>query len=375
MAGLPVAAYTVDAEGRIVLFNNAAVTLWGRRPEPGEKWCGSYKMLTSDGSPLAHDSCPVAAAIQERQTQSGVEAAVQRADGSRCQILAYATPFHHESGRLEGAMSAVVDITERKRAEEKLRQLNEELERRVAGRTAELVEANKELDSFAHSVSHDLRAPLRAISGFGQFLSEECAGALDERGRGYLQRMMDSAARMGTLIDDLMQFAHASRAELSRLPVDLSALAQEVARDLQLADPKRAVKFICQPGLHAPGDLRLLRVVLVNLLGNAWKYTGKVLEPQVEFGRTSAGGESAFYIRDNGTGFDMRYADRLFGAFQRLHPMAEFDGTGVGLATVQRIVHRHSGRIWAEARVNEGATFQFTLPEVESSLASGDKSP
>ena len=375
MAGLPVAAYTVDAEGHLELFNDAAVALWGRRPEPGEKWCGSHKMLTSDGLPLAHDECPMAMALQERRTLSGVEAAVQRADGSRCQILAYATPFHHETGRLEGAMNAVVDITERKRAEEELRQLNEELERRVAGRTAELVEANKELDAFAHSVSHDLRAPLRAISGFGQFLSEECASALDGRGRDYLRRMLDSAERMSTLIDDLMQFAHASRAELRRQPVDLSALAEEVARDLQLAGPKRVVKFVCAPGLHATGDSRLLRVVLVNLLGNAWKYTGKVAEPQVEFGCTGANGEGAFFIRDNGAGFDMRYVERLFGAFQRLHSMAEFEGTGVGLATVQRIIHRHGGRIWAEAGVNEGATFHFTLPEVEASQAHGDKSP
>jgi light-regulated signal transduction histidine kinase (bacteriophytochrome) len=194
------------------------------------------------------------------------------------------------------------------------------------------------------------------------FLEEECAPALDERGRGYLQRMLEATARMGTLIDDLLQFAHASRAELRRRPVDLSALAQEVVRDLQQAAPERRVQFLCAPGLNVSGDARLLRVVLVNLLGNAWKYTGKAAEPRVEFGRLNGDGETAFFVRDNGAGFDMRCAHRLFGAFQRLHSMAEFEGTGVGLATVQRIVHRHGGKIWAEAKVNEGATFYLTLP-------------
>ena len=165
---------------------------------------------------------------------------------------------------------------------------------------------------------------------------------------------------MHALIDDLLQFA---RAELRRQPVDLSTLAQEVAHELQQAEPLRQVNFTCTAGLPASGDVRLLRVALVNLLGNAWKYTGKVVEPQVELGRTGTNGESSFFVRDNGAGFDMQYAGRLFGAFQRLHSSLEFEGTGVGLATVQRIIHRHGGEIWADAKVNQGATFYFTLPE------------
>ena len=251
----------------------------------------------------------------------------------------------------------------RQHAEEQTRQLNVDLEQRVFQRTAELEAANKDLDAFAHSVSHDLRAPVRAISGFASFLAGDYASALDERGRGYVRRIVESTAHMHALIDDLLQFARAARAELRRQPVDLSTLAQEVAHELQQAEPLRQVNFTCTAGLPASGDVRLLRVALVNLLGNAWKYTGKVVEPQVELGRTGTNGESSFFVRDNGAGFDMQYAGRLFGAFQRLHSSLEFEGTGVGLATVQRIIHRHGGEIWADAKVNQGATFYFTLPE------------
>ena len=227
---------------------------------------------------------------------------------------------------------------------EKSRRLIESLEARLAGRTEELRRADRELDAFAHSVSHDLRAPLRAISGFGHFLTEEYASNFDDRGRGYLVRMMDAAAQMNGLIDDLLQFARASRLEL------------------QPAGVLGRVDFTCAPGLHAQGDPRLIRVVLMNLLDNAWKYTGKTAEPRVELGFTGDKKDTSFFIRDNGVGFDPRYADRLFGAFQRLHPVADFEGTGVGLATAQRIIHRHGGKIWAESKLNEGATFHFTLP-------------
>ncbi len=240
---------------------------------------------------------------------------------------------------------------------------NEMLETRVARLTEELAKANQELDALSHSISHDLRAPLRAISGFGHFLAGEYDSAFDERGRGYLRRMMEAAAQMNGLIDDLLQLARASRAELHRRPVDLSALAQEVARDLQLAAPERRVEFACATGLHVSGDARLLRMVLENLLDNAWKFTGKAAEPRVEVGRAGVNDEAAFFVRDNGAGFDVRYANRLFGAFQRLHSASDFEGTGVGLATAQRIIHRHGGKMRAETKLNEGATFYFTLPD------------
>lgn len=175
--------------------------------------------------------------------------------------------------------------------------------------------------------------------------------------------MTTGAAQMSRLVEDLLQFAHASRQELRRQRMDLSALAEEVVGELRNAAPQRTVRFVCAPGLTVSGDPRLLRVVLVNLLGNAWKYTSKATMPRVELGQSAGAGEPTFFVRDNGAGFDMHYADRLFGAFQRLHSLAEFEGSGVGLATVQRIIHRHGGKIWAEARVNAGATFHFTLPD------------
>ena len=263
-------------------------------------------------------------------------------------------------------MNAAVDIAGRNPDAAELRRLNETLEARLAERTAELQKANEELDAFAHSVSHDLRAPLRAISGFGQFLAEENGAQLDDRGRVYLSRIREASTQMDALIDDLLQFARAARLELRRQTVDLSALAQGIARELQSAGSSRRVRFTCADGLRVRADARLVRVVLMNLLGNAWKYTGKTAEPEVEFGQSGAGGDASFFVRDNGAGFDPRYGHRLFGAFQRLHSAAEFEGTGIGLATAQRIIHRHGGRIWAESKLNEGATFHFTLPVGET---------
>ena len=250
-----------------------------------------------------------------------------------------------------------------------------DLERRVEERThelqerndalrrnaAELLAANTELDAFAYSVSHDLRAPLRSIDGFSQILLEDYAGALDVAGRESLQRVRAASQRMGTLIDDLLKLARVTRVEIRTEDVDLSGMAREIAAELQRATPERLVEFAIAPGLSARGDARLLRVALDNLLRNSWKYTAKQAQPRIEFASIAANGERAFMVRDNGAGFDMQYADKLFGVFQRLHSPAEFEGTGVGLATVRRIITRHGGRIWAEGVVDRGATFYFTL--------------
>ena len=221
--------------------------------------------------------------------------------------------------------------------------------------------ANKELEAFAYSVSHDLRTPLRSIDGFSQALLEDYADNLDELGRDYLQRVRGASQRMGQLIDDLLDLSRTARREFRRAPVDLSTLAHLVYEGLRRSDPDRQVEFAGAPGLSASGDIGLLRIVLDNLLGNAWKFTAKRPHAQIEFGATVASGVTTYFVRDNGAGFDMAYADKLFAPFQRLHGMTEFPGTGIGLATVSRIVHRHGGRIWAEGAVNQGVTVFFIL--------------
>jgi signal transduction histidine kinase len=226
----------------------------------------------------------------------------------------------------------------------------------------ELESANKELEAFSYSVSHDLRAPLRSIDGFSRILVEDYADRLDEEGVDFLGRVRAASRHMDTLIDDLLDLSRVSRGPLRRKVIDLSALARGIIHELEASQPERKVRFIAEEGIVAFGDANLMALALENLLGNAFKFTGKEDEATIEFGAISQrGGGVVYYVRDNGAGFDPRYADKLFGAFQRLHGPEEFEGTGIGLATVQRIVHRHGGRVWAEGKVGEGATFYFTL--------------
>ena len=253
------------------------------------------------------------------------------------------------------------DITEQKHAQEEIRQLNRELEQRVKDRTMQLEASNRELEAFAYSVSHDLRAPLRGIDGWSMALIEDYGPKLDGQGQQYLKRVRMETQRMGCLIDDLLKLSRLSRVEMQRESVDLTALAHSIAARLKEAEPTRHLEFVIQEGLLAGGDAHLLEIVLSNLLSNAAKFTGPRPVARIEFGQTKRTGELAFYVRDNGVGFDMVYAGNLFGAFQRLHKHAEFPGTGIGLATAQRVLRRHGGRIWAEARPQEGATFYFTI--------------
>ena len=263
------------------------------------------------------------------------------------------------------------EIIERRRAEEAVCLLNEELEQRVRERTAELEAANQEISAFSFSVSHDLRAPLRSIDGFSKLIEDQCGAQLNEAGRSHFARVRAAARAMGGLIDDLMKLAKITRVEMRRSPVDMTALAREIADGLQRLEPERHVNCEIADGLCIEGDPQLIRLALENLLGNAWKFTGKRAVARIEFGRwkgacSSAGAEidpgtPVYFVRDNGAGFDMAYAKKLFGAFQRLHTETEFEGTGIGLATVQRILNRHGGRIWAEAEVEKGATFYFAV--------------
>jgi two-component system, sensor histidine kinase and response regulator len=247
---------------------------------------------------------------------------------------------------------------------------SEQAARELAETRAELVRdlehKNRELESFSYAVSHDLRAPLRRIDSFSRAVLESQAERLDDPGRRYLQRVREASQHMSQLIDDVLYLSRVTRADLRDQEVDLSALANLVVTRLQEGDPARKVEFKVRPGVMVTGDGQLLRIAMENLLENAWKFTSKEADARVEFGVTQASSEPTYFVRDNGAGFDMTYADRLFGPFQRLHPQGEFPGSGIGLATVQRIIHRHGGRVWAEGLVGQGATFQFTLGRVRS---------
>jgi signal transduction histidine kinase len=259
------------------------------------------------------------------------------------------------------ALVLAAAVAERKTAEGEVHKLILELEQRVRDRTVQLEGTNKELEAFCYSVSHDLRAPLRTIRGFSEVLMEQYKPQLDARGQDYLRRTCDAGLQMDKLIEDLLKLSRLSRSDIQRTEIDLSAIAQQIATELTRGEPNRVVEFAIAPRVVANGDERLLRTVIDNLLRNAWKFTKKQPQARIEFGREN-GDSMAYFVRDNGVGFDMQYAGKLFGVFQRLHSATEFAGSGVGLAIVQRVINRHGGKVWADAKVNSGATFYFTLP-------------
>ena len=342
------AIISADAHGDITYFNPGAQRIFGYTAD--EVTGKPLTTLMPERFRDAHRAglARYLATGEARVVGRTVELAGRRKDGTEFPLdLSLAS---WKAGGAVAFTGILRDVTDRKQAED--------TQRRHA---AQLEATNAELDAFAYAVSHDLRAPLRGIDGFSQALLEDYQAQLDDTGRGYLRRVRAATQRMGVLIDDLLRLSRVTRAELHREPVDLSVLAGTVVAELKRAAPRRDVEFAITPGITVEGDPRLLRVVLENLLGNAWKYTGKNPRARIEFGVDQADGQRACFVRDDGAGFDMTYANKLFGAFQRLHSTAEFEGTGVGLATVQRIVHRHGGRVWAEGAVGRGATFYFTL--------------
>ncbi len=266
-------------------------------------------------------------------------------------------------GDTPAALGVATDITEREQARLELAKLNEDLEERVRQRTAELEAANKELESFSYSVSHDLRSPLRGVDGWSLALLEDYNDILDEQAKGYLNQVRAEIQRMSVLIDDMLKLSRLSRDEMHRVSVDCTDLAMSFVERLNAASPERRTEWRIAQGVTTTADRNLLRQVFQNLIENAWKFTAKNETALIEFGVTEVEGEKSYFVKDNGAGFDMAYSAKLFGAFQRLHRVADYPGTGVGLATVQRIARRHGGRVWAEGVVGEGATFWFTLGE------------
>jgi signal transduction histidine kinase len=293
----------------------------------------------------------------------------QRArDGSAVAIEARWTVVRDEEGKVSGVLGINTDIRERRRAREEILRLNASLEERVQQRTAQLEFANKQLEAFSYSVSHDLRSPLSAIDGFSDLLQRAINKAdstpLSERSRHYLARIRAGVGQMGELIDAMLTLAQVSRSSLRWEPVDLSALAQGILDGYCEREPERPVALHVETGLAGQGDPRLLKQLLENLLGNAWKFSANHERTEITFGReTGENGETVYFVRDKGAGFDMAYVEKLFGAFQRLHSLSEFAGTGIGLATVHRIVARHGGKVWAQSSIGQGATFYFTLGE------------
>jgi light-regulated signal transduction histidine kinase (bacteriophytochrome) len=254
-----------------------------------------------------------------------------------------------------------LDLTERVRAEREVHRLNEQLNQLVEERTIELASANKELEAFAYTVSHDLRAPLRTMDGFSKAMLEDYSQTLDNTASDYLQRIRGAANKMAGLIDDILDLSRVTRLEMDRVSVNLSLMAEEVIKDLRETEPERTLKIVIEEGMRNRCDRRLMRAALQNLLSNAWKFTASIDDPVVEFGSLDVEGETVYYVKDNGAGFEMEFAERLFKPFQRLHRADEFEGSGIGLATVERAISRHGGRIWAEGETGKGATFYFTL--------------
>ena len=351
----PDAIVIADGNGFIVLVNAQTEALFGY---PREEMLGQpLELLLPERFRAPHVGMRqgYTANPHTRPMGAGLDLAGRRKDGSEFPVSISLSPFR--VGPELYIFSDIRDISEQRESHRRIQELNDSL----AHHNAELNAINQELEAFSYSVSHDLRAPLRAIDGFSQILLKENAVQLDEKGLDRLNRVRKAAQHMGNLIDDLLKLSRVTRAELQFQPVNLSDLATEVVEALRKLDPERAVAVNIAPNLYTRGDPKLLRIALDNLLGNAWKFTCKRDDARIELGVEAGETGPVYFARDNGAGFDMAYADKLFGAFQRLHDTGEFPGTGIGLATVQRIVHKHGGRIWAESAVDRGATFHFTL--------------
>jgi PAS domain S-box-containing protein len=350
---------TIAPDGKIIDVNNAAEKVTG---------LSRQQLIGTDFSDYFTDPGKARAGYEQMFREGLIkdyELQIRHRDGHVTPVLYNAWVYRDEAGDVIGVFAAR-DISERKRAEEEIRKLKEGLERRVRERNAELQATNRELEAFTYSVSHDLRGPLRHIDGFSKLLLEEYSANLPEDARRYLSRIRDGTRRMGMMVDDLLNLTRVGRKELSMQLTGLSSLLEEAIGDLQPEMAGREIEWRIGKLPFAECDPALVKQVFANLLSNALKFTRPQEHAVIEVGATTQDGRAVIFVRDNGVGFSMKYVDKLFGVFQRLHRPEDFEGTGIGLATVQRIVHKHGGRVWAEGELNKGATFYFTLEAVES---------
>lgn len=355
LEAVPDALVIVDVEGNIILINAQTEVLFGYTRE--ELLGKPVDILVPEHLRNNHVQHRAGYFRNPRTRPMGVGMELNglRKDGTEFPVEISLSPL-----KIEGEImvsSTIRDIAYRKKAEREIEELNTQLEAQITQLTA----VNKELESFSYSVSHDLRAPLRAIDGFSLALIEDYSDLLDEQAHYYLSRVRNASQRMDELIEGLLNLSRLTRSEMQRQKVNLSAIAREIAADLQASQPERQVEFIIEDQLAVEGDYALIHNLLENLFRNAWKFTAQKPRVQIEFGATQQHDQTVYFVRDNGVGFDMAYADKLFSAFQRLHDVREFEGNGIGLATVQRIINRHGGQVWAEGKVQQGATFYFSL--------------
>jgi PAS domain S-box-containing protein len=363
----------VDEQGKFVIWNVAAEKILGMGSTdlPNPEWTGHYGLFLPDTvTPFPTDQLPVLRAIRgEVCTTEMFVRNPEIAGGAWIEVSS--GPRRNKDGTLCGGVAAFRDITKRKTDEREIQKLNDELELRVAQRTAQLAAANKELEAFSYSVSHDLRAPLRHIGGFSKMLVEEFGSILDPTAQHYLDRIQSGTQKMGQLVDELLGLARVGRHAINRQPTHLNAMVEEVIAMLQPEIEGRPVEWVFADLPVVECDPVLVKQVFQNLLTNALKFTRSRTPAVIEISHLDSDGQSVFTVRDNGIGFNMKYVDKLFGVFQRLHRAEEFEGTGIGLATVQRIVQKHGGRVWVEAEVDKGATFYFTLSAAKLVESSG----
>jgi PAS domain S-box-containing protein len=356
-----------DAEGHFLIWNESAKKLLGRGAAdlPTAQWTPHYKVYLSDGiTPHPTDSLPLVRAMRGESVLA--EIMIEHPEhGNGVFLEVTARPLRDDQGNLCGGVAAFRDITARKAAEREIQKLNQDLEVRVLERTAQLEAANKELEAFTYSVSHDLRAPLRHMSGFTRILVEDFGPSLPSEAQGHLQRIEQGAKRMGLLVDELLGLTRVGRQALSVQVTELSSIVKDVITLLEPEVEGRTVEWKIADLPFVECDPILVRQVFQNLIGNALKYSRPRSPAVIEIGQAEKEGQRVIFVRDNGVGFSMKYADKLFGVFQRLHRPEDFEGTGVGLATVQRIILKHGGRVWAEAELDQGATFYFTLGSFE----------